>query len=83
MKTYINIPYSKLKIKKINKYTDCDMCGICLYNNKLYSFYIVDDYHNGDVHSLDEKHANLNRLNFISCFFYNISTKIHKLIHLL
>lgn len=64
MKTYINIPYSDLKIKKITKFNDFSLCGICLYNNKLYSFKIIDDYHNGDNHSLNEKHASLHKLNF-------------------
>lgn len=65
MKTYINIPYSKLKIKRITKCTDDTMCGICLYNSKLYSFNIVDEFLYCTEHGLDDIHANLKKLNFI------------------
>jgi hypothetical protein len=81
MKSYINIPYSELKIKKVSKYIDCQMCGICIYNNKLYSFKIIDDFHNGDKHSLNEKHANLKKLNFLSKIIFLLNTKLNLLIH--
>lgn len=81
MKSYINIPYSELKIKKITKYIDCQMCGICIYNNKLYSFKVIDDFHNGQTHSLNEKHANLKKLNLLSKVLFLFKYKLNQLIH--